>query len=227
MELAAVTCAIVGVHTIVERILAPRKTVTAETAARVGKYWTSVYAVVSLLGLVWWLRIATTRVPLASLLCGHVATDSALPLWEAYFWSKLFEGIFDLTTVTFRFPINAHFRWHHYSTPAFAWLGWQTNASHAFVFMGLNLAMHVMVYAYHAGAQFPLLFRALRRWQNVQLLGGISVATFAVIARLIGRACSPESWLGDIVPALLFASYYVLFLDELRQEEAHKQKQKK
>jgi hypothetical protein len=225
MELVAVTGVIVGLHACVERVVAPRKMVDPGVAALVGKCWNNVYSAASLLGLLWWLWIvASTRVPLASLLCGRVAPDSAL--WEVYFWSKLAEGIMDLTTVTLRFPIIAHFRWHHYTTAVFAWLGWQTNASHAFVFMGLNLFMHAMVYAFHGGFNSPLLHRTIRFWQNVQLLGGIGMASIAIVARLAGRPCSPESWLGDVVPPLLFALYFVLFLDELWEAEKEKQKQK-
>ncbi len=216
------TGAIVGLHTFVERVLAPRKVVNAEAVALLGKCWCALYSVASLLGLLWWLWLAATRVPLASLLCGHVATDSGL--WEAYFWSKLFEGVLDLTTVTLRFPVNAHFRYHHYTTPVFAWLGRQTHASHAFVFMGLNLFMHAMVYAFHAGLHPAWLRPTIRFWQNVQLLGGISLAAVAVVARgALGRPCSPESWLGDAVPPLLFALYFVLFLDELREEAKQQQ----
>ncbi len=221
------TGVVVGLHALVERGLAPRKVVNVATVAALGKCWCGLYAVASFLGLLWWLSLAAREVP-SSLLCGHITTESAL--WEAYFWSKLFEGVIDLTTVTLRFPINAHFRYHHYTTPVFAWLGWHTHSTHSFGFMGMNLFMHAMVYAFHAGAgvHVPWLRPMIRFWQNVQLLGGIGLATVAVYARgALGRPCSLDSWLGDVVPPLLFALYFVLFLDELREEakQARKEKQ--
>ena len=218
MELLGVTAVVIGMHAVVERVLVPRGVLAkhVEAVAVVGKLWCALYSVASLVGLLWWLLLAT-HVPVGTLLCGRVATGSLL--WDAYFWSKLLEGLFDLTTVTLRFPVNAHFRYHHYTTPVFASLGMMSNASHAFLFMGLNLFMHVMVYAFHAGVHIWWLRPTIRFWQNVQLFGGMLAAAIALGARgILGRPCSPESWLGDAVPPLLFALYYVLFLDELREE---------
>lgn len=50
-----------------------------------------------------------------------------------YFWSKLWEGVVDLTVVTLRgIPIHIHFRLHHYTTPIFAWLGWRAGTAHGY-----------------------------------------------------------------------------------------------
>lgn len=82
--------------------------------------------------------------------------------------------------------------------------------------MGLNLAMHVMVYAFHAGFQPDSLKKALRFGQRVQLWGGSMLALIALLNRIRGSPCSPQSFVGDLVPPILYMTYYMLFLQELR-----------
>jgi hypothetical protein len=158
--------------------------------------------------LVWWIGLA----PQIRLFCGQVEHSSLL---RVYFYSKLWELI-DLVMCSLRgIPINAHFRVHHYTTPVFAFLGLVTRSSSSFVFMGLNLFMHVMVYAFHAGFQPNVLKRMIRFWQNVQLLGGSALAGVALLMRYAGSPCS-YSVFGDLIPPCLYMTYYVLFLKELR-----------
>ena len=181
--------------------------------AQFSKVANAFYALVSFSLLLFWF----SSIPLcSSFVCGHM-DSSASQLFVFYFWSKLWEGLIDLPTCSLRFPVNAHFRVHHYTTPIFAYLGMVTLASHAFVFMGLNLFMHVMVYAFHAGFQPNFLLRAIRFWQNVQLLGGIFLSSIALAHRVFGNPCSAESFLGDVVPPILFGTYYWLFQLELRE----------
>jgi hypothetical protein len=155
MVLFVVEAIIVGLHFLVERVIAGRVLVNVSVVASLSHLFNAVYSVASLIGFVWWLRVAVRAFDSTNWLCGEVGEPSAL--FEAYFWSKLHEGVVDLTTCSLRFQINQHFRWHHYTTPMFAYLGWQSRSSHSFVFMGLNLWMHVMVYAHHAGIHSPFL----------------------------------------------------------------------
>jgi hypothetical protein len=141
-----------------------------------------------------------------------------------YFLSKLVEVI-DLVSVTARgYPVNLHFRVHHYTTPLFGYVGWMSRSAHGASFALANLLMHVMVYAFHSGFQPPQLKSCLRFWQHVQLSTGILLALAACWRRWNGLACtSVTGWSADLIPPLLFATYYVLFQRELA-EEARREK---
>jgi hypothetical protein len=157
--------------------------------------------------------------------CGELRSARIDTVLAVYFWAKLWEGLVDLSLVTMRgFPVHIHFRLHHYSTPIFAWLGWRTASSHGYTFMLLNLFMHVMVYAFHGGLRSDLLHGCIRRWQYVQLFGGMSLCLLAFASRLSGHPCGSDeglvSWLGDTVPAALYLMYYFLFRIELRDAAA-------
>ena len=163
--------------------------------------------------------------------CGAVSPDSSVLtalLW-AYFASKLYEGK-DLLIVSARgYPIHSHFRYHHYTTPLFAWVGLQSRSAHGLLFLVLNTVMHVFVCTFLSGYQPPWLKLLLRRWQWVQLGGGFITACLALLQRVSGAPCTESAaagggtlvaWAADVVPPLLFAMYACLFLKELADEAA-------
>jgi hypothetical protein len=210
--LIAVELMIVGLHQLVERNLAPRK--DSAWLRRICYFFNLLYSVASLLGLVWWLYLLSLRPSVLWTICDQLNSEAYVPFFAVYFFSKLWEGVIDLNVVTLRaIPVSVHFRVHHYTTPVFAWIGWAGHAPHAFLFAGLNLFMHVMVYAWHGGVQPRIVLPLIRFWQHVQLLGGIAVAVLSF------SLCSQAS-IVDLVPAACFATYYVLFQQELRQEAA-------
>ena len=140
-------------------------------------------------------------------------------LLELYFWSKLWEGLWDLSIVTLRgFPIHIHFRLHHYSTPIFAWLGLVTRSTHGAVFLLLNTFMHLMVYAFHGGFQPPWLKSAVRGFQWVQLGGGMLVSGVSYLQEDRCGVLPPYDVVHTVVPGGLYALYLVLFQFELRDE---------
>ena len=148
-----------------------------------------------------------------------------------YYMSKLHEGIMDLSIVTLRFGhdgTNAHFLVHHFSTPVLAFFFLISRSTHGLIFMLFNLIMHVAVYAFHAGLRSASLFSFIRTWQYVQLGGGFFFAIFSLVQKLVVEDCpsfnGTLSIYADLIPALLYLSYYVLFLDEIKQYERSKTK---
>lgn len=83
-----------------------------------------------------------------------------------------------------------------------------------------------MVYAWHGGVRLPVIFRAIRSWQAVQLFGGTLLCLLALSQRLQGHACTPAhvalGLLADAVPAALFQLYWQLFMIEVREFESGK-----
>lgn len=171
------------------------------------------------------------RTIFSSLWCGKLPeTEAVTQVLFFYFACKIWEGI-DLVTVTLRgYPIIAHFRLHHYTTPLFAYLGWVSRSHHGALFLLLNTLMHVMVYAFFTSERMrtKILIRAIRFWQYVQLLTGIVVGLLAGYEYWVGGGpCSPsppgspvawsDGW-SDTVPAALFVLYLCLFQLELRHE---------
>lgn len=212
LVLAFVEVTIIGVHQVIERRCLPFK--YAVQLRPLANGLNIVYGIASLLGLLWWIDLSISDPAAIFLrLCEPIPNVSTV-FSSVYFYSKLWEGVVDLTTVSLRgIPVALHFRVHHYTTPIFAWIGLHQRTPPGFLFAGLNLFMHALVYLWHGGVQVPFFKPLIRGWQHVQLLGGI-------VAYLLFYLISPCSTLEDIVPTLLFAVYYGLFQLELREEAA-------
>jgi hypothetical protein len=209
LDLIFVEVAVICLHLFVENFIG-RLRIPLERISRIAHTLNVIYSVASLIGLLWWLYLVATHLSRHSF-CGSF--EFAEDLSRFYFWSKLWEGISDLNSVTFRgYPINSHFRIHHYTTPIFAWLGWRTRSAHAFYFMGMNLFMHFMVYLWHGNIQIPIFKPLIRFWQYVQLLGGILLCAIAYFQ------CATSTWV-DLIPAVLFSTYFVLFQFEIANEK--------
>ena len=105
-----------------------------------------------------------------------------------------------------------------------------------------------MVYAFHASsssAESKLLKRAIRIWQYVQLLGGTTLALLSythnctsmystkdILSEVLdGKATRiplslpshMQALIADVVPALLYATYFILFQLEIRDVNEVKQ----
>jgi hypothetical protein len=220
MELAVCTVLIIGVHRANE-LFGPRVDL-----ARLNHTLNLFYSLASLLGLLvstWILAHHSSLFSsLDNLLCSELPA-SLDTVQRVYFYSKLWEGLLDLNIVTARgFPIIAHFRWHHYTTPCFAYLGVLTRSSHSALFMLLNLTMHALVYFFLSGRRYDSLKRVIRMWQYVQLLGGVALCIASLYFRVAGNPCTRADWigvLGDTLPALLFLLYLHLFQLELELEK--------
>jgi len=198
------------------------------------------YAVVSachfFAGIVFLLPYLTENIGNDTLWCGQLpSTAEDAGGWidwilKVYFWCKLWECM-DLITVTLRgYPVIAHFRWHHYTTPIFGYFGWASRSHHGALFLLLNTFMHAMAYVFHSfpSCRVRWLHRCIRSHQNVQLFVGTVTALLAWNMSLKGTPCSPlphdsplhwTSYFSDIVPALLFTLYFTLFRIELRDEK--------
>lgn len=219
---ALAACAAIALtHACVEQFpsacVRPQSAVLKATATA----WCWAYSAFSLLLLGAGLPILLPPLAHSSLYCATLPDTPAVNiLLFTYFASKLAEAA-DLLLVSARgIPVVPHFRFHHYTTPLFAYVGWQSRSAHGAVFLLLNAAMHVMVYAFHAGYQPAALKTAIRRWQYVQLLGGGALGIAALLSRLAGLPCSADGgYLADLVPPVLFSAYFILFQMELQLEE--------
>lgn len=197
---------------------------------RVARHFCS-YAIASALAFVYAAAVLLPHLSQSSVYCGCLPSSDAVDgVLRWYFLSKLVEAT-DLVLVTLRgFPVSRHFQVHHYTTPLFAYVGWQSRSAHGATFCLLNLFMHAMVYTFHAGYQPALLLRALRLWQHVQLLGGTVLAVGACWQRAQGTPCTTDDamgWLADALPPALYLTYYVLFQQELAEERVEHQKHQK
>ena len=236
---------VAAVHAVAERCCRP----CSHPSSRLhpcAKAYTALYALASAVGAIAAAVVTWPHLHVAQPHCGALpVTFPVAVVLFAYFVSKLVEAT-DLVLVTLRgFPIATHFRVHHYTTPLFGWLGLVSRSHHGAVFMLLNLVMHGMVYAFHAGCHSPLLKAAIRCWQYVQLCVGVALSGAALASKLAARGAHASAsgtadlgsgsgavpaWLAcgavddsqsvvyDGVPMVLFATYFVLFQLELREE---------
>ncbi len=140
-------------------------------------------------------------------------------LFFLYYLSKFHEySDIILVLLTCRPPLeyrlHPHFRYHHLTTPFFAYCFLHYQCGHHAMFMLANLLMHAFVYRFHAGpeCQSPLIFWLCRIWGYVQLLLGMSISAMSLYTRLNASESMPicGTLASDAVPLALYALYFVL-----------------
>jgi len=151
-------------------------------------------------------------------LCSGVSRNSLTDvIFFGYYVSKFHEYL-DIILVLLaprKYPLHPHFRYHHLTTPFFAYLFLHHQCGHHVVFMMANLLMHAMVYAYLGGLRNRPVFWMCHVWGHLQLLLGIGTGTYSLWNRWNNSGCSCGSVWSEMIPVGLYLMYFILFQYEL------------
>jgi hypothetical protein len=209
-----------------------RRQFTIDITPTLSKIVNLYYSVWSLL----WLMACLYALPISEWifnpqqLCSPVPNNSLVDiLFFGYYISKFHEysDVILILLAPRKFPLHPHFRYHHLTTPFFAYYFLHYQCGHHAVFMVANLFMHAVVYFYFAGFRTRLLFWMCRVWGHVQLFLGIGVALYSFLGRLANTGCSCGSIWSDLVPLGLYLMYFALYQYELYWPWPPEQKNKK
>ncbi|KAK9433327.1 hypothetical protein V1505DRAFT_362358 [Lipomyces doorenjongii] len=139
----------------------------------------------------------------------------------AYHLSKFYEYIDILLVLANGGQVALHFGFHHLTTPVLTYVrvlkhhkGWE-------LFATLNALHHVLMYWYFGGIAA---FRPILRWTGtLQLVMGILTEIRMISVKLAdGEVVWP-----NMIAGLLLACYMILFVREIKMEEAQREEEKK
>ncbi len=151
-------------------------------------------------------------------LCSPVSTSSLVDLIIFGYYVSKFHEYLDIIFVLLaprKYPLHPHFRYHHLTTPFFAYHFLHYQCGHHVVFMVANLLMHALVYAYIGGFRNRHTFWLCRVWGHVQLLLGIGTALYSLWSRWNNSGCTCGSVWSEVVPLGLYLMYFILYQYEL------------
>ncbi|KAK9234145.1 hypothetical protein V1525DRAFT_414014 [Lipomyces kononenkoae] len=134
----------------------------------------------------------------------------------AYHLSKFYEYFDIFLVLASGGQIALHFGFHHFTTPVLTYVrvlrhhdGWEP-------FAILNLLHHVLMYAYFGGMSA---FRPILRWTGaLQLVVGI----LAEIRIMSMKLADEDVVWPNMISCLLLTCYMLLFVREIRMEDAEK-----
>jgi len=185
-----------------------------------GYAFASLLLFLAILDSFWREIVDTSHATFTSIICSPSTTKYDEILRYLYHLSKFYEYVDIFNVLGSGGEVNAHFGFHHFTTPYLTYARALKNSAGWKLFAGLNTLHHALMYAYFGGAT---IFTDIIVWTGcLQYAVGIGAELFAILRGLSsGREdCGGRDTLwANVLALLILSTYAILFSGDLRARE--------